>query len=250
MTPAVLIARKEAGEVLASGRGLSWLLALAAVLSVLALLLVSNTELSLLDNAQVVYMMMGTVVALGALLAIVTGSDAIAGERERGTLVPLLLAPVSRTEIMLGKMGGQLVAWCATYVLALPYVWAVGSSGQNLLQAVGYLALFGTPVVLAFGFYAAGLSARFANVRGALLTALITLLLLASPLLLGPGLRNNPVGRAFDAVNPFSAALNSFDSVVIDSEPFRAQAARLVVILVWLALSAVFARRSVERMEV
>ncbi len=250
MIPAVLIARKEAGELLASGRGLSWLLALAAVLSVLALLLVSDTELSLLDNAQVVYMMMGTVAALGALLAVVTGSDTIAGERERGTLVPLLLAPVSRTEIMLGKMGGQLAAWCATYVLALPYVWAVGSSGQNLLQAVAYLALFGTPVVLSFGFYAAGLSARFASVRGALLTALITLLLLASPLLLGPGLRNNPLGRAFDALNPFSAALNSFDSVVIDSEPFRAQAARLAVVLLWLALSAYFARRSVERMEV
>jgi ABC-2 type transport system permease protein len=250
MTPTALIAHKEAGELLVSARGLGWLLALSAILSVLALLLVSNTELSLLDNAQVVYMMMGTVTALGALLAVVLGSDAVAGERERGSLAPLLLAPISRTEIVLGKMGGLAVAWCATYLLALPYVWAVGSSGQNLAQAVGYLALFGTPVVLTFGFYAAGLSARVASVRTALLSALITLLLLASPLLLGPGLRNNPVGRAFDAVNPFSAALNSFDSVVIDSQPFSAQALSLGVALAWLAVSAWFAQRSVERVEI
>jgi len=250
VSPTVLIARKEAGEILASGRGQGWLLALSAILSVLSLLLVSNTELSLLDNAQVVYMMMGTVTALGALLAVALGSDAVAGERERGTLVPLLLAPVTGTEIVLGKMGGQVVAWFATYGLALPYVWAVGSSGQNLAQAVGYLALFGTPVVLTFGFYAYGLSARFVSVRSALLTALITLVLFASPLVMGPGLRDNPIGKAFDAVNPFSAALNSFDSVVIDSQPFTAQAGRLAVAIVWLALSAWFAKRSMERTEV
>jgi ABC-2 type transport system permease protein len=250
MSPTTLIARKEAGEILASGRGLSWLLALSAILSVLALLLVSDTELSLLDNAQVVYMMMGTVTALGALLAVVLGSDAIAGETERSTLVPLLLAPVSRTEIVIGKMGGQAVAWFAAYLLAIPYVWAVGSSGQNLVQAIAYLALFGTPVVLTFGFYALGLSARFASVRAALLTALITLLLLASPLVLGPGLRNNPIGKAFDAVNPFSAALNSFDSVVIDSQPIAAQAGRLAVAVTWLAVSAWFAMRSMQRLEV
>jgi hypothetical protein len=38
----------------------------------------SKTELGLLDNAQVVYMVMGTVTALGALLAVVLGSDTVA----------------------------------------------------------------------------------------------------------------------------------------------------------------------------
>jgi len=129
MNPIILIARKESSELLGSGRGLGWLLALAVILSVLALLLVSNTELSLLDNAQVVYMVMGTITALGGLLAIVLGSDAIAGEKERGTLIPLLLTPVSVTHIVLGKMGGQVVAWILMYALSLPYLWAVGSSG-------------------------------------------------------------------------------------------------------------------------
>jgi ABC-type transport system involved in multi-copper enzyme maturation permease subunit len=250
MNPIILIARKEGGELLMSGRGLAWLLALAITMSVLSLLLVSNTELSLLDNAQVVYIMMGTVTALGALLAVVLGSDTLAGERERGSLMPLLLAPVTPSQIVLGKMGGQVAGWSVMYLLSLPYVWAVGSSGQNLAQAVAYLALFGTPVVLGFGFLGIVLSARVRSVRSALLTSLIILMLLASPLLLGPSLRQSTIGKLFDAVNPFSAAVNTFDSVVIDSQPLAMQITRLVITLVWLALTAVLAIRSVRKMEI
>lgn len=249
MSPTALIAKKEAGELLLSTRGLAWLLALAVIMSVLGLLLVSNTELSLLDNAQVVYMFMGTVAALGALLAVVLGSDAIAGERERGSLLPLLLAPVTPYQIVFGKMGGQLAGWFVMYLISLPYVWAVGSSGQNLAQAVGYLGLFGTPVVLGFGFLGVALSAKLRSVRSALLTSLIILVLLTSPLLLGPSLRQSTIGTWFDAVNPFSAAVNTFDSVVIDSQPLAMQTTRLAVTLVWLVATAAYAVRSVRRME-
>jgi ABC-type transport system involved in multi-copper enzyme maturation permease subunit len=248
MNQALVIARKERGEVLHSSRGLSWLLAASVVLSGLSLLFVSNTELSLLDNAQVVYMMMGTITALGCLLAIVLGTDAIAGERERGSLVLLLLTPVSATNIVFGKMSGQVIGWAALFMLALPYLWAVGSSGQNLGKAIAYLAVLGTPVVLGFGFFALGLSARLGSVLTALLTALIALMLLASPVLLGPGMRQTVIGKAFDAVNPFSAALNGYDSVVIDSEPLSMQLPRLIVAFAWLAMTFWFARRSLETM--
>ena len=185
MSPIALVARKEAGELLLSTRGLAGLLALAVIMSVLSLLLVSNTELSLLDNAQVVYRVMGTVTALGALLAVVLGGDTIAGERERGSLLPLLLAPVTPAQIVFDKMGGQVAGWGVMYLLSLPYGWAEGSSGQNLGQAIGYLALFGTPVVLGFGFLGIALSARLRSVRSALLTAIIILVLLTSPFCLG-----------------------------------------------------------------
>lgn len=86
-----LIAAKERQALLQNQRGLAWLLAYSAVLSGFALLLISNQELSLLDNAQVVYMMVGTVTTAGAVIAVILGSDAYAGEQERGTLIPLLV---------------------------------------------------------------------------------------------------------------------------------------------------------------
>lgn len=250
MTPVFVIAQKEIKELTESTRGLGWLLAMSLVLSCLALVLIGSTELSLLDNAQVVYMMMGTVTALGGILAIALGSDALAGERERGSLTLLLLAPITPTEIVLGKMGGQIAGWCVMFLVSLPYVWAVGSSGQNLGPAVIYLALVGTPVVLGFGFLAIALSAKLPNVRSSLLIALILLILLASPLLLGPGLRQSTVGRLFDAVNPFAAALNTFDSVVIDSQPLGFQTWRLATVAGWLVLSAAFAVRSVRNLDI
>jgi ABC-type transport system involved in multi-copper enzyme maturation permease subunit len=247
MSSVGVLMRKEAGEVLLSARGLTWLLALSAILSVFALLLVSNTELSLLDNAQVVYDMAGLVTALGALLALILGADSVAGERERGTLVPLLVTPLSRGSILAGKLGGLLIAWIVMYVLALPYVWAVGSTGQNMVDAMVVLAVLGTPVVLAFAFFGMGLGASLGSLRSSLLTGLVVLILSASPLLLGPGLRQSAVGRLFDSANPFSGALNAYDAVIIDSEPLVRQAGHWLTIVAWTVAALAFAVHSFRR---
>lgn len=247
MNPTLLIARKEAGELLLSLRGLAWLMAVAVALSVFGLLLVSDTELSLLDNAQVVYDMVAIVTALGGLLALFVGIDAVAGERERGSLVPLLLTPASRDAILLGKLSGVAIAWAVMYVLALPNLWAVGSTGQNLWQGMAVLALLGSPVVLSFGFFGMSLGSWLATARAGLLTGLITLVVSASPLLLGPSLRQSAVGRAFDAVNPFSAAVNAYDAVIIDSQTILAQWPHVAVAAVWLALALWLARSGFHR---
>lgn len=243
-----LIARKEAGEIIVSPRGRGWLLAMVGALSGFSLLLVGSTELSLLDNAQVVYDMAGIVIALGALLALVVGSDAFAGEHERGSLTPLLLAPVSRRGILAGKIGGQLVAWAVMFLLSLPYLWAVGSTGQNLSGSILGLALFGTPVVLTFGLFSVGLGARLGNVRATMMTMLVVLLLAASPLLIGPSLRQSTLGRWFYAVNPFSHAVNALDAMIIDSLGVAAQSIHLAAIVVWLILALAYAVRQTNRL--
>ncbi|GAB6037613.1 hypothetical protein JCM15519_21720 [Fundidesulfovibrio butyratiphilus] len=248
MNAMTLIARKEAGELLKSPRGLGWLLAMAASLSAFCLLLVSDVELSLLDNAQVVYDMSAMVTALGALIAIVLGVDSLAGERERGSLTPLLLIPTPRGAVLLGKIGGLVAVWVVMFILSLPYLWAVGSTGQNLADGMAVLALLGSPVVLGFGFFAMGLGARVGSLRGALLTGLIVLLVAASPLLIGPSLRQTAVGKFFDAVNPFAVAVNAYDAVIIDSASLVSQWGALLVILIWLALAAWFAHAAFQRL--
>lgn len=239
-----IIASKESAQMLRSQRGLLWLLTFSGLLSAFSLLLVSNTELSLLDNAQVVYMMAGTVLAAGALLAAILGSDAYAGEKERGTLVPLLCAPIPPNALLAGKALGMLAAWGGMFAVSIPYLWAVGASGQNLGGALFYLALFGTPVVLGFGYLAMAMSARTGSVMTSLLSTVTLLMLAASPLVIGPGLRGTAIGRALDAVNPFAGALNTFDSVIIDNDPFSAQMTRLFLVVAWLCLCLIAALRT------
>ena len=249
MKPVGTIVCKEIARMLCSQRGLVWMLTFSGLLSAFSLLLISDTELSLLDNAQVVYMMAGTVLAAGSLLAIVLGSDAYAGEKERGTLVPLLCAPIAPNALLTGKILGLLATWGMMYTISAPYLWAVGASGQNLGATLFYLALCGTPVVLGFGCLAMALSARTGSVMTSLLSTIMVLFLAGSPLVIGPGLRGTTIGRFLDAVNPFAGALNTFDSIIIDSDPFSAQAARLFLVAGWLLLCLLAARRSCGRPE-
>jgi ABC-type transport system involved in multi-copper enzyme maturation permease subunit len=245
---ALIIAGKESGELLLSKRGLLWLLVMSLVLSGFALLLIGNTELGLLDNAQVVYDMVGLVISLGALLSLVVGVDAIGGEQERGSLVPLLLAPLPRSALLLGKLGGQLIAWAAMLGIALPYHWAVGSTGQNFAAGIACLILLGTPIVLTFGCLGVALGARLLSARSALTIGLVLLILAASPTILGSGLRRTAIGVAFDWVNPFSVVLNAVDAVVIDSEPLFGQIVPFAVALAWMLITLWYARRSVSRL--
>jgi ABC-type Na+ efflux pump permease subunit len=248
MNAALILGRKEAAELVLSLRGIAWLIATTSALSVFGLLLVGSTELSLLDNAQVVYDMAGITMALGALYDVIVGNDAIGGERERGSLTPLILTPLSTAALMFGKSLGLVAAWLLTFVLAIPYFWAVGSTGQNLGGAILVVAILGSPVVLGFGFLGMGLGARAMNLRASLVFSLIVLMVLGSPLLLGPSLRQSAVGRIFDAVNPFSAAVNAFDAVLVDSESISAQAGRIALTLGWLLLTLGFAFWSVRRL--
>jgi ABC-type transport system involved in multi-copper enzyme maturation permease subunit len=248
MSAILLVARKEAGELLLSLRGLAWLMAMAAALSVFALLLVSNTELSLLDNAQVVYDMAAIVTAMGALLALVVGIDSIAGERERGSLLPLLLTPAPREAVLFGKIGGIAIAWAVMFAGSTAYLWAVGSTGQNLAESVIAVALLGTPVVLGFGLLGLAIGAAVASARAGQLGGLIALLVSASPLLLGSSLRQTAIGQAFDAINPFSAAVNAYDAIIIDSQPVGAQVIHLSLVIGWVGLTLAAATLAFRRM--
>ncbi len=85
------------------------------------------------------------------------------------------------------------------------------------------------------------------STRAAPLAGLIGLLVAASPLLIGPSLWQSALGRIFDAIDPFSAAVNGYDLVVIDSQDLLNQWAYFGHTLAWLALMLWFARAAFRR---
>lgn len=56
-----------------------------------------------------------------ALFAIVTGMNSISGEFEKGTIVPLLTKPVSRTMVFIGKLFAIFIVIVATYLVLYAY---------------------------------------------------------------------------------------------------------------------------------
>lgn len=246
MNPLQPLIRREFLEDFMAARGAVIMVVAVTVLSVFSVLLVSNTELSLLDNAEAVYMMASIIIALAALLAVIRGSDGFAGERERETLEALLLAPINGNQVSLAKLLGIVFSWLALYILAIPYIWAVGSTGQNLLATLLYLFITGTLVVFIFGGLALALSARMQSSKGVLLLNMMILILMGSPVILGSSLRQSSVGRVLDMINPMAVALNTLDSVIIDSQGLSYQLVRMSVLVLYF-LAVMFSLRSATR---
>jgi Cu-processing system permease protein len=106
------------------------------------------------------------------LIALTAGAGAIAGERERGTLLYLLAQPVSRLEILLGKFLGLAVALCCSLSLgfgfsALILVWRAGGTGVG-----GFAVLVGFSSALAVAMLSVGILISVLSRRSGMATGI------------------------------------------------------------------------------
>jgi ABC-type transport system involved in multi-copper enzyme maturation permease subunit len=246
---AACIMQKEISESILTPKGFLWYILTSMILSVLSYLFLTNSELSLLDQGQMLYMIMNFITVLGVLMGLVFGADAFAGEIERGTLEALLLSPVSKVEIATGKLGAALANWGVLFVISLPYLFVVGKGGQNLLVGIAYLAFLGTFLAIISSAFSMGLSSRIKSVKNSLIISFFIFLLAGSPIFLSAAQRGTWFGRIIDFINPFAGAINTFDSVVIDSQGFGYQAGRVAIICGYTLLSLWFLKRSISRLE-
>ncbi len=94
-----VVAGQELRDLWLGGRGLLLSLAFSGLLSVLSYLVATNQALNFLEQRESVNLTLQVAIAVGAMLALLAGADAISGERERGSLESLLLSPVSRLQL-------------------------------------------------------------------------------------------------------------------------------------------------------
>lgn len=91
------------------------------------------------------------------LMALTAGAGAIAGERERGTLLYLLAQPVSRTEVLIGKYLGLAAALTCSLCIgfglsAAAIAWRAGGAGIG-----GFVMLVAFTCALALAMLSVGL---------------------------------------------------------------------------------------------
>ena len=75
------------------------------------------------------------------------------------------------------------------------------------------------------------LSIKLKAVKNASMVGILLFFLLATTIILPASLKESWIGRSFDIVNPIAAAVNTFDSAVIDSEGLSFQLRRLIVLI-------------------
>src|SRR3954451_18235916 len=80
-----VVFERELRDLWAGGRALVMCFAFSLLLSVIAYLVATNTDLNFLEQRESVSLTLQAGIAVGALLALLVAGDAISGERERGT---------------------------------------------------------------------------------------------------------------------------------------------------------------------
>src|SRR5258706_5019644 len=118
------------------GRGLFLTLAFSGLLSVLSYLVATNQALNFLEQREAVNLTLQVAIAVGAILALLAGADAISGERERGSLESLLLTPVSRLELTGGKLPAGVSLPVPAPVVPVPYGWVLSRCIRNVGDAL------------------------------------------------------------------------------------------------------------------
>ena len=228
-----VVAGQETRDLWISGRGPVLLFGFSLLMSVVTYLAASNSALNFLEQRETVNLAVQIAVTVGVLVTLIASADAISGERERGTLENLLLTPVSRRAIAVGKLTAALSLWFAAFLVSVPYVWVLGRGVSLVAEALLLSLLVGT--LLAVGLAVLGLlvSSVSSSNKLSLSVSLFLLLALFTPTQL-PALPQGWFGTLLGRLNPVDAGMNYLDAVLVAGHGWTAD-------LFWLVSPVVLA---------
>jgi ABC-2 type transport system permease protein len=217
-----VVAGQECRDLWCGTRGPVLLLGLGVLLSVITYLAGSNRALNFLEQRETVNLTLQVAVAVGVLLSLAVSADAISGERERGTLEALLLTPVARRDLVLGKLIAAMSLWFAAFGVAVPYLWALARGVSVLLPALLLGLLVGTVLAVALAGLGLLISSGSTSNRVSLSASLFLLLALFAPTQLPSGLPAGWFGALLDRVTPVSSGLHYITFVLVNGHPWTA----------------------------
>jgi ABC-2 type transport system permease protein len=236
-----VVTMQELRDLWLGGRALVLTFAFSLLLSVVAYLVATNRGLNFLEHRETVNLLLQVAIAVGALLALLAAADTISGERERGTLESLLLTPVSRLELTVGKLLGALSLWAAAFLVAIPYVWflarGVGLTGDALLTG----AVVGTLLAVFLASLGVLISVFAASNRIGLSLSLLVLLGLFVPTQLPSSAQKGWAGEFLLRLNPITAGEHYVGKIVTDGHAWSQDLSWLVSPVAGAAVFAVAA---------
>ena len=197
-------------------KSLVWLLVTALIFSVTSYLLLTDRELSLLDQTEMLWLFSKIIISAALLVVVIDASSLITSEFEYETIEDLFLTPMSLKDFLLGKLAASFTLWALVYLVAVPYV-IVTSAGSGLAGAfLGYLALYSSLAVVGFTMLVLGVSFFFRSLRNTLTLSFTVLLALAIPALFSSSVRHSLLVRTLANVNPLDNIFASLDNVLVD----------------------------------
>jgi ABC-2 type transport system permease protein len=224
----LVVAEQESRDLWSSGRGLILLFLFSVLLSGVAYLTSTNLALNFLEQRESVNLVLQFAVAVGVLATLVVSADGISGERERGTLETLLVTPVSRRSIILGKLIAALTLWFATFLISIPYLWVLGRDVGILGPALALGLGVGTLLAVGLGSIGLLISAACNSNKTSVGASIFLLLILFAPTQLPSGL---PQGWFFEVLlraNPVASGLTYISSLLVEGHSWNQDLSYLI----------------------
>jgi ABC-2 type transport system permease protein len=225
---------RELSELWIGGKALFLILAYSIFLGFQAYSQVKAGQTDMIPPKEMVFATLQVVYYTGSLIGLIIGADSISGERERGTFEALLLTPVGRRQIILGKLLAGLSPWPIALLIAVPFLKLMSQGDPIFGQALYWGGLVGT--LLAIGFTGLGMLISFwsnSNKVSFFVSLGIYLIVLLPSTWPGRAVRG-AVAKFFQRVNPLEGTNELLEKILVNNRPVSQY-------VIWLRTPEVFA---------
>ena len=227
-----LVLKRELTELWLGGRALNLIILFSVLMSITAFLLATNSELNLTPPNEMEAITLQAIITFGLFIGLIIAAESISGERERATLEPLLLAPTSRRQIVVGKYLAALSPWLAAMILAIPYMLLLSQGDPIVWTAMFWGFLLGSLMAVTFTGLGMIVSIWSDSGRTSLFVSLLLYLLSLLPTQLPGELQTTVFGAIMQAAGPLEASRQFLQYTLVQGKAFSES---------WFFLAACFA---------
>jgi ABC-type transport system involved in multi-copper enzyme maturation permease subunit len=197
-------------------KGTLWLVIASLLFSFTSYLLLTDKELSLLDQTELLWLLSKVIIGVAFLIVAIDSSSIINSEFEKETAESLFLSPISLKDFVFGKLSASLTLWVAIFMVATPYIIVTSLGTQLVLPFLGYILFLGTVGISGMIILIFGVSFLYRSTKNTLTTSLIILLALSVPALFSSALKNNTFAQILGRISPLENMFECLDNVLVD----------------------------------
>ena len=242
----IVVLSTEVRQFWLSGLAPLLLLIFSLLLSIYITLLAYNPEMNVLTPLKMTNSTLQITLLIGIIFILFLNANAISGERDALSLEILLLAPLPRGQIAIGKSMATISIWLGMIPIAIPYLLLVahGTGVEN--QSLVLLVTTGSMLVV----LCAGIGVFISSISPSNLISYMlsftTILLLAIPNQLPSSVKELPLISLFIAINPITA-IAKYNSSLLDGAFWLKELVLLVSPLTILIVMVVLGSKILDR---
>lgn len=215
------------------------LLIFSVFLSVYTTLLALDPEMNVLSPRNMTNVTLQSTILVGILVVLLLTANSVSGERDQRSLESLMLTPLPRGQLAIGKFLATLSLWLGMVPIAIPYIFLVAKSTGIAPQAIMLLILLGSLLVMLCAAIGILISSFAPSNLVSFSVSFVTILLLAAPNQLPASVKELAMVNWFIVFNPITA-IAKYQAGILDGTPWNQELGLLISPILLLILIAAF----------